>query len=75
MRYASNNYRRSVVLSVRAFEEKHGDNIHIVVTVYDPGIHLLAKNPQREVPPDVLERNGQGFGALAADGCGEQLSG
>jgi intracellular sulfur oxidation DsrE/DsrF family protein len=51
-------YYRSILFSVGQMKEKHGDDIDIVVTAYGPGIHILAKSPKREVPPDVLEKLG-----------------
>ncbi|MGD2081392.1 MAG: DsrE family protein [Chromatiales bacterium] len=50
------SYYRSLLFSVGELKEKHGDDIDIVVTCYGPGIHLLARNPRRSVPPDVLEK-------------------
>jgi intracellular sulfur oxidation DsrE/DsrF family protein len=49
-------YYRSLLFSVGELKEKHGDDVDIVVTCYGPGIHLLARNPRRSVPADVLEK-------------------
>ena len=45
-----------LLFSVAELKEKHGDNIDIVVTCLGPGIHLLAKRPQREVPEHALDK-------------------
>ncbi len=45
-----------LLFSVSQLKQKHGDDIHIVVTCLGPGIHLLAKKPVREVPPDALDK-------------------
>ena len=45
-----------LLYSVDQLKQKHGENIDIVVTCLGPGIHLLAKKPQREVPPGALDK-------------------
>ena len=45
-----------LLFSVSQLKQKHGDDIEIVVSCLGPGIHLLAKNPQREVPPGALDK-------------------
>jgi len=67
-------YMQSVLFSVGEMLRKHGDNIHLVVTAIGPGIHILAKNPQRPVPEQVRER----VSSLAAYGvsfhaCGNTM--
>jgi intracellular sulfur oxidation DsrE/DsrF family protein len=45
-----------LLFSVDQLKQKHGENIQIVVTCLGPGIHLLAKKPQRDVPPGALDK-------------------
>jgi hypothetical protein len=67
-------YMQGVLFSVGEMLRKHGDNIHLVVTAIGPGIHILAKKPQRPVPEQVRER----VSSLAAYGvsfhaCGNTM--
>jgi intracellular sulfur oxidation DsrE/DsrF family protein len=71
---ADPDYMQSVLFSVGEMLRKHGDNIHLVVTAIGPGIHILAKKPQRPVPEQVRER----VSSLAAYGvsfhaCGNTM--
>lgn len=45
-----------LLFSVNQLKQKYGENIQIVVTCLGPGIHLLAKKPQRDVPPGALDK-------------------
>jgi len=49
-------YHKAVLFSVGAMLRKYGDNIHIVVVGIGPGIHILAKKPERPVSNEVRER-------------------
>lgn len=49
-------YQHHVLFSVGAMLRKYGDNIHIVVVAIGPGIHILAKNPERPVSQEIKER-------------------
>ena len=49
-------YQESVLFSVGAMLRKYGDNIHIVVVAIGPGIHILANEPKRAVPPRIKSR-------------------
>ena len=49
-------YQESVLFSVGAMLRKYGDNIRIVVVAIGPGIHILAKEPNRAVPPMIKSR-------------------
>ena len=65
---------QGVLFSVGEMLREHGDNIHLVVTAIGPGIHILAKNPQRPVPEQIRER----VSSLAAYGvsfhaCGNTM--
>lgn len=53
---ADPEYHNAVLFSVGAMLRKYGDDIKIVVTVIGPGIHILAKNPQRPVSDEVKQR-------------------
>ena len=49
-------YHNSVLFSVGAMLRKYNDNIHIVVVAIGPGIHILAKNPERPVSKNTKQR-------------------
>ena len=53
---ADANYHDHVLFSVGAMLRKYGDNVHIVVTCFAEGIHVLAKNPLRPVSEQVRQR-------------------
>jgi len=53
---ADEHYHNAVLFSVGAMLRKYGDNIEIVVVGIGPGIHVLAKNPERPVSPTVKAR-------------------
>ena len=53
---ADEEYHNAVLFSVGAMLRKYGDNIHIVVVGIGPGIHILAKKPERPVSNTVRER-------------------
>lgn len=53
---ADESYHNAVLFSVGAMLRKYGDNIHIVVVGIGPGIHILAKKPERPVSNEVRER-------------------
>lgn len=44
-------YIEHVLFSAGALLRKYGDDIHIVITTFGPGIHLLGKNPGRYIKP------------------------
>lgn len=48
--------QKAILFSVGAMLRKWGDNVHIVVVAIGPGIHVLAKKPEREVPKERRER-------------------
>ena len=50
------DYIEHILFSVGAMLRKYGDDIHIVVTAIGPGIHTLAKKPERPVPELVRQR-------------------
>ncbi len=35
---------------------RHGDNIHIVITLIGPGVHLVVKNPARPIAAEARSR-------------------
>jgi hypothetical protein len=53
---ADPNYIESILFSVGAMLRKYGDDIHLVVVAIGPGIHTLAKKPQRPVPELARKR-------------------
>ncbi len=50
------DYHQHVLFSAGAMLRKYGDNIKIVVVCFGPGIHVLAKNPQRPVSDETRQR-------------------
>ncbi|HEY0720267.1 MAG TPA: DsrE family protein, partial [Gammaproteobacteria bacterium] len=53
---ADEEYQQHVLFSVGAMVRKYGDDIHIVVTCFGPGIHILAKSPKRPVSKEISQR-------------------
>jgi intracellular sulfur oxidation DsrE/DsrF family protein len=53
---ADPDYINHVLFSVGAMLRMHEDNIHIVVTMIGPGIHLVGKHPRRPVPEELRQR-------------------
>lgn len=53
---ADKDYHNAVLFSVGEMLRQYGDNIKIVVVVFGPGIHILAKNPKRPVSKEIRER-------------------
>ena len=49
-------YIEHILGSVGAMLGKYADNVAIVVVVFGPGIHLLARKPLRPVPQALRER-------------------
>jgi len=49
-------YHDAVLFSVGEMLRKYNDNITIVITVFGPGIHVLAKKPIREVSDEVARK-------------------
>lgn len=67
-------YMEHVLFSVGELLRKYSDNIHLVVTAFGPGIHILAKHPRRPVPEIIRQR----VASLAAYGvsfhaCGNTM--
>lgn len=53
---AEESYHRAVLFSVGAMLRKYGDNIQIVVVGIGPGIHIMAKRPERPVSDETRQR-------------------
>jgi len=53
---ADGEYHSHVIFSVGAMLRQYGDNIHIVVTTFGPGIHMLLKKPRRPVTQEIREK-------------------
>jgi intracellular sulfur oxidation DsrE/DsrF family protein len=49
-------YQDHVIFSVGAMLRKYGDNVKIVVVAFAEGIHILSKNPGREVKEEIRQR-------------------
>ncbi|MGE4498790.1 MAG: DsrE family protein [Hydrogenovibrio sp.] len=49
-------YQHSILNSIQAMIKRYGDNVDIAVVAIGPGIHVLAKKPQREVEQLTYER-------------------
>lgn len=67
-------YQGHIMHSASVVLKHYGDNVGIVIECFGPGIHVLLKEPQREVDPDVRERVGSlmDYG-VAFHACGETL--
>lgn len=53
---ADQDYHQAVLHSVGEMIRKYGDNVTIVVAVFGKGIHILAKQPVREVSNTTKQR-------------------
>ncbi len=53
---AEPEYIEAILNSVGAMIGKYQDNVAIAVVVFGPGIHLLARQPKRPVPPALRQR-------------------
>lgn len=49
-------YQLAILNSIGAMLKKYVDDVTIVVVVWGPGIHLLAKKPKRPVPKELQQR-------------------
>ncbi len=49
-------YQHGILNSIQAMIKRYGDNVNIAVVAIGPGLHVLAKKPQREVDPLTYER-------------------
>ncbi|MGV6818735.1 MAG: DsrE family protein [Thiotrichales bacterium] len=49
-------YQEHILNSVSAMLGKYGDNVEIAIVAIGPGIHILAKNPKRDVPELMKQR-------------------
>ncbi|WP_024850666.1 DsrE family protein [Hydrogenovibrio kuenenii] len=50
------DYQTHILNSIQAMITEFGDNVGIAVVAIGPGIHVLAKHPQRKVPPEIYAR-------------------
>ncbi|BBN59087.1 DsrE family protein [Hydrogenovibrio marinus] len=50
------DYQTHILNSIQAMITEFGDNVAIAVVAIGPGIHVLAKHPQRKVPPEIYAR-------------------
>lgn len=53
---ADSDYHEHILFSVGAMLRKYDDNVDIVVVAFGPGIHILAKKPERPVSKLVSQR-------------------
>lgn len=53
---ADREYLEHIMFSVGEMVRKYEDEIHVVVTAFGPGLHLLLKEPQRPVPEILQQR-------------------
>lgn len=56
LNHADADYIEHILNSVGAMIGKYGDNVALVVVVFGPGIHLLARTPKRPIPAVLRER-------------------
>jgi len=50
------NYQTGILNSIQAMIKKYGDNVEIAVVAIGPGLHVLAKQPQRKVDQLIYDR-------------------
>jgi intracellular sulfur oxidation DsrE/DsrF family protein len=53
---ADAGYQKSILNSIQAMIKRYGDNVEVAVVAIGPGLHPLAKKPQREVDSLTYER-------------------
>lgn len=53
---ADPEYADAVMFSLGVMLRQHTDNIHLVVSAFGPGIHILAKKPQRPVSEEIRRK-------------------
>jgi len=53
---ADTDYIDHILFSAGEMLRKYGDDIHIVITAFGPGIHLLGKKPGRMIKPFHQQR-------------------
>lgn len=56
LNHAEWEYIEHILNSISAMLTKYEDNVAISVVVFGPGIHLLAKNPKRDIPAILRQR-------------------
>ncbi|OYY74422.1 MAG: hypothetical protein B7Y40_04610 [Gammaproteobacteria bacterium 28-57-27] len=54
--HAEWEYLEHILNSISAMLTKYEDNVAIAVVVFGPGIHLLAKQPKRDIPELLRQR-------------------
>lgn len=52
---ADPDYLQNVLFSASALLGKYGDDVEIVIDVLGPGIHLIASQPLRPIPPELQQ--------------------
>ncbi len=72
---ADPQYVESVLFSVGELLRKYSDDIHIVVTVIGPGIHLIAEQPGRPIP-ELLRTRAKSLAAYGVEfhACGNTMN-
>ncbi|MFP4272424.1 MAG: DsrE family protein [Halothiobacillaceae bacterium] len=53
---ADYDYQKAILNSLSAMFGKYEDGVKIAVVTFGPGVHLLAKNPKREVSKELQDR-------------------
>jgi intracellular sulfur oxidation DsrE/DsrF family protein len=53
---ADPEYLQHVLFSAGELIRKYGDDVEVVVGVFGTGLHLIAKHPQRAIPPELQQR-------------------
>jgi len=53
---AEHDYLASILFSVGEMIRKYGDDVHVVVACFGPGIHLLGDPPARPIAKELQER-------------------
>ncbi|MBO1922911.1 DsrE family protein [Thiomicrorhabdus sp. 6S3-12] len=53
---ADQDYQIGILNSIQAMIKKYGDNVEIAVVAIGPGLHVLAKEPQRKVDQLIYDR-------------------
>ena len=54
--HADPEYLQHILFSVGEMLRKYGDDIELVVAAFGPGLHLIARHPERPIPTELRQK-------------------
>jgi len=54
--HADTEYLQHILFSVGEMLRKYGDDIELVVAAFGPGLHLIARHPERPIPAELQQK-------------------